>query len=492
MYNKLQGKQREQHFIMSTLLFLGAINQYTGEYVYPKIANKKDNYVCPDCNKDLILVQGKIKSHHFRHKADNVKCKYYNQSTESQIHKDAKLLLKHILENNTNIQCTRECLSCNKIEVFEEILEMTDTSTIALEYRFEYNGLKIADVAHIDNGEILSIFEIYNTHKTCGKNRPEPWFEIDANELIRSVKDVETLRVLRCVRSEKCKNCIKIDDSLLRRFITPDINSDKFTYICVVFSKRNMIKELGGKWNNEHKVWYIPIKTYENHKQHIHTFGYKIIWRRECVECDGTRKIFDYPGYDMDHPWQYLSNKQIPAYKYEAYNVTCRLCSCYLCHKLFHECNCNYCEECNTLYDRKHHDCCRDIAEIKQLYDTIQKAKKMFSSWWLDEEFISPFLCWEPDVYVRDNGFGYDNGFDFGYYSACYECSDEEADIVIVHKGTNIKYKIDLHHKTYSEKFKDECTSNNVEVHYVDPVWILEQTAIPTYIQSCKIVAFSW
>ena len=36
---------------MSQSLSLGAINKLTGEYVYPKIANKKDEYICPDVIK---------------------------------------------------------------------------------------------------------------------------------------------------------------------------------------------------------------------------------------------------------------------------------------------------------------------------------------------------------------------------------------------------------------------------------------------------------
>jgi hypothetical protein len=39
---------------MSQLLSLGAINKVTSEYVYPKIANKKDEYICPDCNKESL------------------------------------------------------------------------------------------------------------------------------------------------------------------------------------------------------------------------------------------------------------------------------------------------------------------------------------------------------------------------------------------------------------------------------------------------------
>jgi competence CoiA-like predicted nuclease len=55
-------------------LSLGAINKITREYVYPKIANKIDKYICHECNKDLILVQGKIRVHHFRHKVSINPC----------------------------------------------------------------------------------------------------------------------------------------------------------------------------------------------------------------------------------------------------------------------------------------------------------------------------------------------------------------------------------------------------------------------------------
>jgi competence CoiA-like predicted nuclease len=68
------------------LLSLGAINKITGRYASPRIANKKDQYICPDCNKDLILCQGKIRTPHFRHKIDaNKPCHYYSSNPgESQ------------------------------------------------------------------------------------------------------------------------------------------------------------------------------------------------------------------------------------------------------------------------------------------------------------------------------------------------------------------------------------------------------------------------
>jgi hypothetical protein len=195
---------------MTHVLSLGAINKLNGEYVYPKIANKKDEYICPECNKDLILCQGEIIRPYFRHKVDSVNpCNHYSNPTETQIHKDAKILLKNLLERKIQISFIRNCCCCKKNEEFE-IPEISETSVIEIEYRFEYNGIKIADVAYIDDGELLCIFEICNTHKTCSENGPEPWFEINAETLIKLANDNSlTSLQIPCVRCEKCQDCIK-------------------------------------------------------------------------------------------------------------------------------------------------------------------------------------------------------------------------------------------------------------------------------------------
>jgi uncharacterized protein YkuJ len=195
---------------MYQLLSLGAINKLTGEYVSAKNANKKDKYECPDCGDDLILCQGEIRNSYFRHEADRINpCFYYSKPTESQIHKDAKMLLKNLLERKIQISLIRNCCCCKKNEEFE-IPEICELSFIEIEYRFEYNGVKIADVAYIDNGELFCIFEICYTHKTCSENRPEPWFEINAEMLIKIANDNNlTSLQIPCMRCEKCDDCIK-------------------------------------------------------------------------------------------------------------------------------------------------------------------------------------------------------------------------------------------------------------------------------------------
>jgi hypothetical protein len=203
---------------MSKILPLGAINRKTREYVYPRVANKKDEYICPDCNKDLILCKGEFIRPYFRHKVDSINpCHHYSNPSESQIHKDAKILLKNLLERKIPISFTRECCSCKIVEEFD-IPEMTETSTIRMEYGFQYNGsLQVADVAYLDNGEIFTLFEICHTHKTCSEKRPEPWFEIDAENLIRLAND-DTLNSLQipCIRCEKCEECTQRENNKIK------------------------------------------------------------------------------------------------------------------------------------------------------------------------------------------------------------------------------------------------------------------------------------
>ncbi len=283
---------------MSQLLSLGAFNKNTGEYVYPKIANKKEEYMCPECNKDLILCQGTKRVHHFRHKVDAINpCHYYNSPTETQIHKDAKMLLKSLLNGKIPISLIRTCCVCKKNEEFE-IPETSDTSNIQIEYRFEFNGQKIADVAYIDDNQIICIFEICNTHKTFSENRPEPWFEIDAKTLIHIANNKNAPSIqIPCIRCEKCDDCIKqekyknsqIQKSIKKntKYLIRGLDTENFIYLNVDFSKKDYVKELGALWDKEHKLWYISYNKYKKNKSCLDEF--KIIWK--CKECKDEEEL---------------------------------------------------------------------------------------------------------------------------------------------------------------------------------------------------------
>ena len=178
----------------------------TRQYTSPTKASKKERYVCPDCDKEVRPIQGLIKMHHFRHKTDTLQpCHYYDRPSESQLHKNGKELLKTMLEKKIKIEFARACLSCDREEVYE-IPEMTESSSLAKEYRFEFNGGKrIADLAYLDDNKLFCIFEIYATHKTAEDDRPEPWFEIDAKQLIQTAE--VGCAPIPCIRRELCDGC---------------------------------------------------------------------------------------------------------------------------------------------------------------------------------------------------------------------------------------------------------------------------------------------
>ena len=176
---------------MSNHFSMGAINKTTNKYEYPKIANKINKYKCPSCEKDVIFRNGKIKQPHFAHYKSGNSCSYYEKPNETQIHKDAKLLMKTLLDNKRCINIYRKCYYCYEDQ--EDFLnirdeEYTDNIYVKLEYKFNYNNSKkSADVALLKNNELKYIFEICYKNKTKEENRPEPWIEINAEDLINNI-----------------------------------------------------------------------------------------------------------------------------------------------------------------------------------------------------------------------------------------------------------------------------------------------------------------
>ena len=203
---------------MSNHFSMGAINKNNNKYEYPRIADKNNKYKCPNCDKNVIFRKGKIKQPHFAHYKSDNPCSYYEKPNETQIHKDAKLLMKTLLDNKNKILFYRECYECLLEEntIFEYKITDNDynENTIAsMEYRFNYNNSnRSADVALVENKDIKYIFEICYKNKTKEENRPEPWFEINSEKLINninSVKNINTNNEIRieCIREYKCEYC---------------------------------------------------------------------------------------------------------------------------------------------------------------------------------------------------------------------------------------------------------------------------------------------
>jgi len=193
----------------------GAIDKNTFLYTKPDTALKEKSYKCPVCQEDVILKQGEIRRHHFSHHK-NSKCTYYDNPTESDLHKNGKLIMKLLIETRKPIKVYRNCFGCNKRLVFTPPI-FTDTSNVLLEHSFEYSGKQHkADVAHLEENGQMTIYEIFKCHRTLSSLRPEPWYEIDARalNLLYSVYNLSERSeiILNCIRIVYCDTCKNLNE----------------------------------------------------------------------------------------------------------------------------------------------------------------------------------------------------------------------------------------------------------------------------------------
>ena len=200
---------------MSSHFFMGAINKTNNNHEYPKIASKKYKYKCPECEKDVIFRNGKIKKPHFAHYKSDNPCTYYDRPSESQIHKEAKMIMKYFLDNKKYINIYRKCYYCNDEDdvLFISDEDYNDEMKVVIEYKFNFNdSLKSADVALLENNKLMYIFEICYKNKTKEENRPEPWFELDATNLINMANTQDEFDI-ECIRNHyKCSRCKYIQE----------------------------------------------------------------------------------------------------------------------------------------------------------------------------------------------------------------------------------------------------------------------------------------
>lgn len=208
---------------MSEHFQLGALEKETGHYVYPLIARKGIQYACPSCERDVTFKLGKIKKPHFAHKPSQNPCFYYDRPNESEIHKEAKLVLDRVLKDRRPFEILRECKHCftgnaMKVMFSSETFENTESK---IEYRFVFEEkIKVADVALLKDNNLFAVFEVLYSHATLEGDRPEPWFEFKGLEIIQDCnKRSETLLQLRCVRQHKCDMCDQREKEEERRHL---------------------------------------------------------------------------------------------------------------------------------------------------------------------------------------------------------------------------------------------------------------------------------
>lgn len=215
-----------------------AINEETGYYTSPFLANKVNSYNCPLCKTKVKLNKGEKIVSYFSHiKKDN--CNWYEnenykrplrteisemdelekqqKENESTHHKEGKILLKGLLEEGYKISFLRMCqtrtYNCVRSLIIDTDM-FCENSKVEIEYHMKHNGKSIyCDVAHLVNGEVKTIYEVYHTHRTAEHNRPNniKWADIQAGDIYDIVKtrtDISDKKIsFICNRYYECDEC---------------------------------------------------------------------------------------------------------------------------------------------------------------------------------------------------------------------------------------------------------------------------------------------
>jgi hypothetical protein len=203
---------------MSSDFRLGAYVKGTQTYIRPDIAEKKDEtgkkivWTCPVCNTDAELRKGAINVHHFAHKTKK-SCSYFERPGESDLHRAAKEEIKNRYETGLDFEVVKLCGSCRS-----STNKALDTSTIkgvrkaVIEDPFDTINKRLhADLGLYTDEHLACIVEIVHTHKT--EKRPEPWVELRAIDVLKSVGTQHAR--LYCNRDYSCDACVKKSEEKL-------------------------------------------------------------------------------------------------------------------------------------------------------------------------------------------------------------------------------------------------------------------------------------
>ena len=209
-----------------------ALNILTGTYQSPIFADKKYEYMCPDpsCNEKVFLKKGEKNIPHFCHKK-NTNCKRYDTAaTESELHKEAKHILRDLLSRDYNVFFEKKCKGClnSSCETtsLRQCNKLNENEKIHEEYNFTFDDRNLtadlAKVSHQDDiSEIEELYEIYNTHRTQEKDRPSyiRWYEVKAEEVCNKVTQIKEDKkiILKCNRVWQCEQCNLADDNEKKR-----------------------------------------------------------------------------------------------------------------------------------------------------------------------------------------------------------------------------------------------------------------------------------
>lgn len=153
-----------------------------GKPVRPLEAERGRRYTCIECGTELILRLGNIRVHHFAHKTKTINC-----SGESRQHKEAKHLIKLVIEDwikgkGSKPEIFTHCYNCRKR--LEETLPDTITR---VELEHPYLNRR-PDVLLFEDLIPSRIVEIHHTNEVTPEKAEDidiPYYELNCGQVLK-------------------------------------------------------------------------------------------------------------------------------------------------------------------------------------------------------------------------------------------------------------------------------------------------------------------
>ena len=185
------------------LRFAGA----RGEWPRPRIP-------CPTCGDEMVLKWGSKRRPHFSHLPKKLgatrKC---SGGGEDLKHNLAKEGLAQYLRQLGPLRFFSHCQLC--AAKWEPGSVWPRQRTVETEHRLPNGG--VADIAVCVRNETKVVIEVFNTHRTAtidsesARSRPEPWYEVRVDDVLRMLHSTQYYGELECVRPDRvCPECKRL------------------------------------------------------------------------------------------------------------------------------------------------------------------------------------------------------------------------------------------------------------------------------------------
>jgi hypothetical protein len=353
--------------------YITATDAVTGMITRPLrgVAFKERKYYCPDCPADdneviFCAENSLVVTPYFRHNFKNKTnpCRRYTKPSAKTIHDEAIKVLKIMLEDRTstiviNQKCKLYGNECGFMTE-NEMPQLTIHDEIVIEAQFRLRTgtdgevSRKADIGWFRSGKLFKIFEVRYSHATDECDRPDPWYEIEAEDILKCEKNTEGEYVFNCCRNARRADC---PDCLLKQQ-REQASAQRLKENQIRWAREKQEKEEeaeGIRIMNAQLEWQNHIEDTNNKKIEDEKrkakqaeideriYQQMLIYNKEKAEqikIDNERRRLE---EEAEHERQYLAEQRKRKFKEQVENECCERCNYIKVEETWIQIHCGYC-----------------------------------------------------------------------------------------------------------------------------------------------------